>query len=79
MSSPRVTIEIPEHLSKPVGTPGPRLLEIERSKASFSSEELKTYLHGNAHLERIQRILPILQNEVSKPFYFDPVASADFE
>lgn len=63
--STRFPIEIPEHLSKPVGTPGPRLLEIERSRASFSSDELKTYLHGNEHLERINRILPILQNEVN--------------
>lgn len=63
--APNVFIDIPAHLSKPVGTPGPRLLEIERSKASFSSDRLKLYLHGKERLERMDRILPVLQNEVS--------------
>lgn len=58
-------VEIPVHLQKPVGTPGGRLLEIERSKASFSVETLQQYLHGNKRLERLQRLLPILENEVS--------------
>lgn len=59
-------IEIPEHLSKPVGTSGPRLLEIERSKASFDVEGLKSYLHGQEHLDRVKRILPVLENEVRR-------------
>ncbi|SDA02894.1 BZ3500_MvSof-1268-A1-R1_Chr11-1g03206 [Microbotryum saponariae] len=56
-------IEIPAHLSKPAGTPGSRLLEIERAKASFSSDDLTLYLHGKEHLERVKRILPVLENE----------------
>lgn len=60
-------VEIPEHLAKPVGTPGPRLLEIERSKASFSPKELERYLYGEEYIARRDRILPILENEVSAP------------
>ncbi|KAK4704719.1 acyl-CoA oxidase, partial [Phenoliferia sp. Uapishka_3] len=56
-------IAIPSHLSTPVGTPGTRLLEIERAKASFSADDLKLYLHGPAALERMERILPILEAE----------------
>ena len=63
-AKPTSVIAIPEHLQKPVGTPGPRLLEIERSRSSFSSEDLKLYLHGSEHLARLNRILPVLQNEV---------------
>lgn len=63
--SPNVFVPIPSHLSKPIGTSGTRLLEIERSKASFSSDDLKLYLHGADRLERMERILPILENEVS--------------
>lgn len=59
-----IYIPIPEHLSKPVGTSGIRLLEIERSKASFSSDDLKTYLHGAEHLDRMARVLPVLESEV---------------
>lgn len=40
------------------------MLEIERSKASFSVEELKVYLHGREYLDRQDKILPILQAEV---------------
>jgi acyl-CoA oxidase len=57
-------IQIPEHLSKPLGTPGTRLLEIERAKASFSAHDLKLYLLGEEHIERVKRILPVLENEV---------------
>lgn len=65
--SPMLTtpVEIPDHLTKPVGTPGPRLLEIERSKASFSPKDLELYLYGKDYIERRDRILPILENEVS--------------
>lgn len=62
-----VYIQIPEHLSKPVGTSGIRLLEIERSKASFSSDDLKAYLHGSEHLDRMTRVLPVLESEVGPP------------
>ena len=61
--TPVVHVEIPKHLSQPIGTPGTRLLQIERSKASFSSEALKQYLHGNERIEQLSRMLPILENE----------------
>lgn len=60
-----VPVEIPDHLQKPVGTPGPRLLEIERAKASFSPRDLELYLYGKDYIERRDRILPVLENEVS--------------
>ncbi|GJN93681.1 hypothetical protein Rhopal_006738-T1 [Rhodotorula paludigena] len=56
-------VEIPEHLSKPVGTSGTRLLEIERSKASFSPDDLRSYLYGRDHLDRLKRVLPIVEND----------------
>ncbi|KWU43885.1 acyl-CoA oxidase [Rhodotorula sp. JG-1b] len=58
-----VPVEIPDHLQKPVGTPGPRLLEIERAKASFSPKDLELYLYGKDYIERRDRILPVLENE----------------
>lgn len=61
----RVPVEIPAHLQKAVGTPSSRFLEIERSRASFSVEGMKEYLHGKEYLEMQNRILPILQNDVS--------------
>lgn len=60
-------VEIPEHLSKPVGTSGTRLLEIERSKASFSPDDLRSYLYGRDHLDRLKRVLPIVENDVRPP------------
>jgi len=59
------SISIPAHLDKPVGTPGPRLLEIERSKASFAPAELQHYLYGDDYIERVKRILPVIEGEVS--------------
>ncbi|GAA5954976.1 hypothetical protein JCM21900_005953 [Sporobolomyces salmonicolor] len=56
-------VEIPPHLSKPVGTPGTRLLEIERTKASFCPDDLKEFLYGKEYLERVNRILPVLEND----------------
>ncbi|KAK4049214.1 hypothetical protein OIO90_005503 [Microbotryomycetes sp. JL221] len=60
---PEPTIDIPPHLSKPVGTPGSKLLEIERSKASFSSDELCDYLQGKQYKQTLARILPVLESE----------------
>ncbi|GAA6032946.1 hypothetical protein JCM8097_000060 [Rhodosporidiobolus ruineniae] len=56
-------VEIPQHLAKQVGTSGGRLLEIERSKASFSPDDLQNYLYGKSYLDRRARILPIVENE----------------
>ncbi|GAA5865050.1 hypothetical protein JCM8547_007694 [Rhodosporidiobolus lusitaniae] len=56
-------IQIPEHLAKQTGTSGGRLLEIERSRASFSPADLQTYLYGKEALERRKRILAVVENE----------------
>lgn len=65
--APVVHVALPPHLSKVLGTSGTRLLEIERSKASFSSDALKTYLHGESRIARLERILAVLENEVRRP------------
>ena len=56
-------IKIPSQLTTPAGTHGTRLLEIERSKASFSVEDLQLYLFGEDRLRRMARILPILSTD----------------
>jgi hypothetical protein len=67
-----VPVEIPDHLQKPVGTPGPRLLAIERAKASFSPRDLELYLYGKDYIERRDRILPVLENEVRPGRLYHP-------
>ncbi|BGP26994.1 hypothetical protein JCM10295v2_005956 [Rhodotorula toruloides] len=57
-----VPVEIPDGF-KPLGTSGSRLLEIERSKASFSPADLEKYIYGDAAIERRNRILPVVENE----------------
>lgn len=49
-----VNIKIPEHL-KPAGTPGSKLLEVERSNASFSVKDMSLYIHGKQHLGELCR------------------------
>lgn len=44
------------------------MLEIERSKASFSVEDMKKYIHGTDYLDMMARILPVLENDVSFGF-----------
>lgn len=60
-----IYVEIPENLREQRGTSGTRMLQIERSKASFSTEQLKQYLHGEDYLNRMNKILPVLESEVS--------------
>jgi len=55
-------VELPENL-KPAGTSGKRLLEIERARASFSSNDLAVYLYGQEYLDRMARILAIVERE----------------
>ncbi|KAH9452350.1 hypothetical protein MJO28_008778 [Puccinia striiformis f. sp. tritici] len=55
-------IPVPTHL-KPTGTPGSKLLHIERSHASFDSKALSLYLYGTPYLEQLNRILSIVQVE----------------
>jgi acyl-CoA oxidase len=67
-------IEIPEHLSKQLGTTGGRLLEIERAKASFAPSELERYIYGQEYIDRRTRILAVVANEVrcSPTCHFPP-------
>ncbi len=60
--APPVNIKIPAHL-KPSGIPQAKLLEIERSKASFSSKELALYIHGKAYLDEQKYLVDILSND----------------
>ena len=60
--APPINVRIPEGL-KPSGTPGSELLRIERSKATFDSQEMSRYIHGQEFLDRQARILSILENE----------------
>lgn len=53
---------VPSHL-KPSGTAGSKLLQIERSRASFSSEALTVYLYGQPYLDRMARLLNLIQPE----------------
>lgn len=61
MSLPRV-VQIPEGLV-PKGTSGQRLLEIERSKASFSSDAMAEWLFGRDFLDRQASLLKIIEAE----------------
>lgn len=63
MNKDRHPIHIPTQLTTPAGTSGTRLLEIERSKASFSVDDLKLYLFGEDRLRRMEKILPILSTD----------------
>jgi len=55
-------VQVPEHL-KPRGTSGTKLLEIERSKASFSSHDMAVYIRGQETLDRQARLLDVIENE----------------
>merc|ERR1712093_64621 len=48
---------------EPFGTPGSRMLEIERSKAAFGVDDLATYLYGKGRLEMMERIGSIVESE----------------
>ncbi|GAA5974313.1 hypothetical protein JCM11641_006729 [Rhodosporidiobolus odoratus] len=63
MTSHAVPVEIPPHLAKQASTSGGRLLEIERSKASFAPEDLTLYLYGQEYLDRRKRVLAVLEAE----------------
>lgn len=42
---------------------GTEILQRERAKATFDSEELARYIHGDEYLERQERLLQILESE----------------
>jgi acyl-CoA oxidase len=60
-NSPKTQIKFPD---LPVPSPnGSEILEKERSKATFDSDELARYIHGEEYLKRQERLLNILENE----------------
>ncbi|GAA6040376.1 hypothetical protein JCM8097_007586 [Rhodosporidiobolus ruineniae] len=63
MSAVPVPVLIPPHLSKPVGVPTTQLLAQERNGAAFDSVKLGRYIHGDEYLERLKRILAVVENE----------------
>lgn len=48
---------------RPAGTSGSKLLEIERAKASFSSDELAVYIYGEEYLTRMKKLLKVIETE----------------
>ncbi|GAA5934398.1 hypothetical protein JCM10213_001967, partial [Rhodosporidiobolus nylandii] len=57
-------IEIPPHLAKQtLGNHGPDLLKKERAQAAFDPKALESYLYGEEYIERVRRILPVLEAE----------------
>ncbi|KAE8209599.1 hypothetical protein CF327_g6434 [Tilletia walkeri] len=54
--------QLPEHL-KPAGPSGAEILGRERARASFSKDELSTYLFGQDFLDQQKRIVTILEND----------------
>jgi acyl-CoA oxidase len=60
-NTPKTQIKFPD---LPVPSPGgSEILARERSKATFDSDELARYIHGDEYLERQDRLLRILENE----------------
>ena len=58
---PKMQITFPD---LPVPSPnGSETLERERSKATFDSDELARYIHGDEYLKRQEQLLSILENE----------------
>lgn len=55
-------VTFPKHL-KPIEPQGPVLLQQERDRASFSSNELMQFIYSSEYLETRNRILNILQND----------------
>ncbi|GAA5888994.1 hypothetical protein JCM6882_009711 [Rhodosporidiobolus microsporus] len=56
-------VQIPPHLAEQRTTTGGRLLEIERSKASFAPKDLEEFLFGREYVDRRARILAVVENE----------------
>jgi acyl-CoA oxidase len=60
-SSSKAHVQFP---NLPVPSPtGTEILERERGKATFDSDDLAKYVHGEEYLERQERLLEILQRE----------------
>lgn len=54
-----MAVRFPKHL-KPIEPQGKALLQQERNRASFNSDNLKKYIFGTEYLETRERILQIL-------------------
>jgi acyl-CoA oxidase len=58
---PKTQIKFPDlPLPQPSGS---QILARERSKATFDSDELARYIHGDEYLDRQDRLLKILESE----------------
>jgi len=58
---PKKQIKFPDlPLPQPSGS---QILARERSKATFDSDELARYIHGDEYLDRQDRLLKILESE----------------
>lgn len=55
-------VQFPRHL-KPIEPQAPLILQQERDRATFSSEDLKNCIYGEEYLEKRDRVLQILQND----------------
>lgn len=54
-----MAVQFPKHL-KPIEPQGTTLLQQERDRATFNSNDLMKYIYGEAYLEKRDRILGIL-------------------
>ena len=60
-NAPKTQIKLPD---LPVPSPsGDEILTRERAKATFDSDELARYIHGDEYLKRQEQLLSILENE----------------
>lgn len=57
-----MAVQFPKHL-KPIEPQGTTLLQQERDRASFNSNDLMEYIYGTAYLEKRDRILDILMKD----------------
>lgn len=57
-----MAVKFPKQL-KPIEPQGVTLLQQERERASFNSEDLMQYIYGNTYLQTRDRILDILQKD----------------
>lgn len=60
--TPKTQIVFPD-LPVPSPSSGAEILTRERSKATFDSDELARYIHGDEYLKRQEQLLKILESE----------------
>jgi len=67
MAPPPKYVNLPD-LPVTTGLTGSQLLEIERKKASFSSSDLASYIHGDDYLQKRAAMVELLSNDESGAF-----------